>query len=196
MYQSVDDSLLVSQYVAGNKKSLDQLLNKYSKQIYREIKFKVKLVELSEDIFQETCIKIIKSIQLGKYKEEGKFLPWALRIANNLIMDHFRKLKNIVMISDSSYKNEDFSIFSHLVNDEMNWVDARIQDEVYQQIIDLLPYLPEEQREVIHLRIFEDLSFKEIAEQKSININTALGRMRYALSNLRKMIYENKLQIA
>jgi RNA polymerase sigma-70 factor (ECF subfamily) len=196
MYKSVDDSLLVSQYVAGNKKSLDQLLNKYSKQIYREIKFKVKLVELSEDIFQETCIKIIKSIQLGKYKEEGKFLPWALRIANNLIMDHFRKLKNIVMISDSSYKNEDFSIFSHLVNDEMNWVDARIQDEVYQQIIDLLPYLPEEQREVIHLRIFEDLSFKEIAEQKSININTALGRMRYALSNLRKMIYENKLQIA
>jgi RNA polymerase sigma-70 factor (ECF subfamily) len=196
MYQSVDDSLLVSQYVAGNKKSLDQLLNKYSKQIYREIKFKVKLVELSEDIFQETCIKIIKSIQLGKYKEEGKFLPWALRIANNLIMDHFRKLKNIVMMSDSSYKNEDFSIFSHLVNDEMNWVDARIQDEVYQQIIDLLPYLPEEQREVIHLRIFEDLSFKEIAEQKSININTALGRMRYALSNLRKMIYENKLQIA
>jgi RNA polymerase sigma-70 factor (ECF subfamily) len=196
MYQSVDDSLLVSQYVAGNKKSLDQLLNKYSKQIYREIKFKVKLVELSEDIFQETCIKIIKSIQLGKYKEEGKFLPWALRIANNLIMDHFRKLKNIVMISDSSYKNEDFSIFTHLVNDEMNWVDARIQDEVYQQIIDLLPYLPEEQREVIHLRIFEDLSFKEIAEQKSININTALGRMRYALSNIRKMIYENKLQIA
>jgi len=196
MYQSVDDSLLVNQYVAGNKKSLDQLLNKYSKQIYREIKFKVKLVELSEDIFQETCIKIIKSIQLGKYKEEGKFLPWALRIANNLIMDHFRKLKNIVMISDSSYKNEDFSIFTHLVNDEMNWVDARIQDEVFQQIIDLLPYLPEEQREVIHLRIFEDLSFKEIAEQKSININTALGRMRYALSNLRKMIYENKLQIA
>jgi len=196
MYQSVDDSLLVNQYVAGNKKSLDQLLNKYSKQIYREIKFKVKLVELSEDIFQDTCIKIIKSIQLGKYKEEGKFLPWALRIANNLIMDHFRKLKNIVMISDSSYKNEDFSIFSHLVNDEINWVDARIQDEVYQQIIDLLPYLPEEQREVIHLRIFEDLSFKEIAEQKSININTALGRMRYALSNLRKMIYENKLQIA
>lgn len=196
MYQLVDDSLLVSQYIAGNKKSLDQLLNKYSKQIYREIKFKVKLVELSEDIFQETCIKIIKSIQLGKYKEEGKFLPWALRIANNLIMDHFRKLKNIVMISDSSYKNEDFSIFTHLVNDEMNWVDARIQDEVYQQIIDLLPYLPEEQREVIHLRIFEDLSFKEIAEQKSININTALGRMRYALSNIRKMIYENKLQIA
>ncbi len=196
MYQLVDDSLLVSQYIAGNKRSLDQLLNKYSKQIYREIKFKVKLVELSEDIFQETCIKIIKSIQLGKYKEEGKFLPWALRIANNLIMDHFRKLKNIVMISDSSYKNEDFSIFTHLVNDEMNWVDARIQDEVYQQIIDLLPYLPEEQREVIHLRIFEDLSFKEIAEQKSININTALGRMRYALSNIRKMIYENKLQIA
>ena len=196
MYQLVDDSLLVSQYIAGNKRSLDQLLNKYSKQIYREIKFKVKLVELSEDIFQETCIKIIKSIQLGKYKEEGKFLPWALRIANNLIMDHFRKLKNIVMISDSTYKNEDFSIFTHLVNDEMNWVDARIQDEVYQQIIDLLPYLPEEQREVIHLRIFEDLSFKEIAEQKSININTALGRMRYALSNIRKMIYENKLQIA
>ncbi len=196
MYQLVDDSLLVSQYIAGNKRSLDQLLNKYSKQIYREIKFKVKLVELSEDIFQETCIKIIKSIQLGKYKEEGKFLPWALRIANNLIMDHFRKLKNIVMISDSSYKNEDFSIFTHLVNDEMNWVDARIQDEVYQQIIDLLPYLPEEQREVIHLRIFEDSSFKEIAEQKSININTALGRMRYALSNIRKMIYENKLQIA
>ena len=196
MYQLVDDSLLVSQYITGNKRSLDQLLNKYSKQIYREIKFKVKLVELSEDIFQETCIKIIKSIQLGKYKEEGKFLPWALRIANNLIMDHFRKLKNIVMISDSSYKNEDFSIFTHLVNDEMNWVDARIQDEVYQQIIDLLPYLPEEQREVIHLRIFEDLSFKEIAEQKSININTALGRMRYALSNIRKMIYENKLQIA
>ena len=196
MYQLVDDSLLVSQYIAGNKRSLDQLLNKYSKQIYREIKFKVKLVELSEDIFQETCIKIIKSIQLVKYKEEGKFLPWALRIANNLIMDHFRKLKNIVMISDSSYKNEDFSIFTHLVNDEMNWVDARIQDEVYQQIIDLLPYLPEEQREVIHLRIFEDLSFKEIAEQKSININTALGRMRYALSNIRKMIYENKLQIA
>ena len=196
MYQLVDDSLLVSQYIAGNKRSLDQLLNKYSKQIYREIKFKVKLVELSEDIFQETCIKIIKSIQLGKYKEEGKFLPWALRIANNLIMDHFRKLKNIVMISDSSYKNEDFSIFTHLVNDEMNWVDACIQDEVYQQIIDLLPYLPEEQREVIHLRIFEDLSFKEIAEQKSININTALGRMRYALSNIRKMIYENKLQIA
>ena len=196
MYQLVDDSVRVNQYIAGNKKSLDQLLNKYSKQIYREIKFKVKIVELSEDLFQETCIKIIKSIQDGKYKEEGKFLPWALRIANNLIMDHYRKLKNIVMISDSSYKNEDFSIFTHLVNDEMNWVDARIQDEVFQQIIDLLPYLPEEQREVIHLRIFEDLSFKEIAEQKSININTALGRMRYALSNLRKMIYENKLQIA
>lgn len=196
MYQLVDDSLLVSQYVAGNKRSLDQLLNKYSKQIFREIKFKVKLVELSEDIFQETCIKIVKSIQEGKYKEEGKFLPWALRIANNLIMDHFRKLKNIVLISDTSSKNEDYSILTHLINDEKNWVDAHIQHEVFQQIIDLLTYLPEEQREVIHLRIFEDLSFKEIAEQKSININTALGRMRYALSNLRKMIYENKLQIA
>ena len=191
----MDDHQLVTAYLAGNQKAFEVLLLRHKNKIYRFIYLKVKNQELAEDIFQETFVKIINTLQLGNYNEEGKFLPWAMRIAHNLVIDYFRKSSKVRMISESSSKSEDFSIFSVLSSNDDDTLKSLSKTELETQMVELIDYLPESQKEIIKMRVFQDLSFKDIAELEGISINTALGRMRYALMNLRKMIDKHNLVV-
>ena len=149
---------------------------------------KVKDVDLSNDIFQDTLIKVVNTIKLGSYNEEGKFLPWVMRIAHNLIIDHFRKKSRVRMISEASSNSSEYSILTNISCGTKNIEDQITSKELLDQMVVLVDYLPKTQREIVNMRIFHDMSFKEIAETENISINTALGRMRYALINLRKLI--------
>ena len=196
MFHSVEDSVLVNQYLAGDQKSLEILISRYKQYIFRTIVSKVKSVELAEDLFQDTFFKIINTLHAGKYNEEGKFLPWAMRIANNLIIDYYRKTAGKYMLSESSSSDESFNVFTHMSCDSESWVEGVMRSELESQLVETVKLLPELQRELIQMRIFEGLSFKEIAEQKGISINTALGRMRYAVQNIRRIIDEKQLVLS
>ena len=195
MFSTLDDSLLVNQYISGDEKSLEILLKKYKRIIFKTIVSKVKSTELAEDLFQDTFIKIIHTLKTGKYNEEGKFLPWALRIANNLIIDYFRKNNARKMVSESSSNSESFNVFTHMECDTTPWVEQVMQTELYTELLNGIEFLPVAQRELIEMRIFQGMSFKDIAEEKEISINTALGRMRYAIQNLRKLMEEKNVLI-
>lgn len=189
----LDDSVLVKDYIDGNEKAFEVLVMRHKDKIHRYILLKVKDRLLAEDIFQETFIKVIRTIKLGSYNEDGKFLPWVMRIAHNLVIDHFRKANKVRMISETSSKNEEFNIFSTLALEELNVQDQITLDELKSQMVNLIEHLPDSQREILKQRIFQDMSFKEIADMEEISINTALGRMRYALINLRKLIEKYQL---
>lgn len=191
--QFQDDHQLVKQYVDGDEQAFEILLLRHKDRIFRSIYNKVRDYDLAEDIFQEAFIKIIQTLKLGNYNEEGKFLPWSLRIAQNLVIDDFRKSGRVKMINENSSKSEEFTIFSVLKQEDANFLEAVSKSELEHQMIHLLGYLPESQKEIIEKRIFQDLSFKEIADAEGISINTALGRMRYALINMRKMIEKHQL---
>jgi RNA polymerase sigma-70 factor (ECF subfamily) len=189
----LDDRELVSLYINGNEKAFEQLLMRHKEKMFRFIYLKVRDRDLAEDLFQETFVKVINTLKLGAYNEEGKFLPWAMRIAHNLVIDHFRRSSKVRMISESSSLKDDFNIFSVLANDSKNVQEQWVYDELEQQMVELIEYLPENQKDILKMRIFQDLSFKDIAEMEDISINTALGRMRYALINLRKLIEKHQL---
>lgn len=189
----LDDQELVALYLTGNESAFETLLFRHKDKIFRTILSKVRDRELAEDIFQETFVKVINTLKLGNYNEEGKFLPWAMRIAQNLVIDHFRRSSRMKMIGESSSKSEDFNIFSILKMEDLNVEQAIVREELEQQMLALVEYLPETQKDIIQKRIFQDLSFKEIADMEDISINTALGRMRYALINIRKMIEKHNL---
>lgn len=189
----LDDSDLVRSYIDGNEKAFEVLVLRHKDKIHRYIYLKVKDQLLAEDIFQETFIKVIRTIKLGSYNEDGKFLPWVTRIAHNLVIDHFRKANKVKMISETSSKNEEFNIFSTLALEDLNIQDQITMQELQSQMVNLIDHLPDTQKEILVQRIFQDLSFKEIAEMEDISINTALGRMRYALINLRKLIEKHQL---
>lgn len=191
--QFQDDHQLVKQYIDGDEQAFEILLLRHKDRIFRSIYNKVRDYDLAEDIFQEAFIKIIQTLKMGNYNEEGKFLPWSLRIAQNLVIDHFRKSGRVKMINENSSKSEEFTIFSVLKQEDANFLEAVSKSELEHQMIHLLDYLPESQKEIIEKRIFQDLSFKEIADAEGISINTALGRMRYALINMRKMIEKHQL---
>ncbi|MBP5983309.1 MAG: sigma-70 family RNA polymerase sigma factor [Fluviicola sp.] len=191
--QFQDDHQLVKQYIDGDEQAFEILLLRHKDRIFRSIYNKVRDYDLAEDIFQEAFIKIIQTLKLGNYNEEGKFLPWSLRIAQNLVIDHFRKSGRVKMINENSSKSEEFTIFSVLKQEDANFLEAVSKSELEHQMMHLLDYLPESQKEIIEKRIFQDLSFKEIADAEGISINTALGRMRYALINMRKMIEKHQL---
>lgn len=191
--KNLDDQQLVSIYLEGGEQAFEVLLLRHKDKIYRTIYNKVRDRELAEDIFQETFVKIINTLKLGNYNEEGKFLPWAMRIAQNLVIDHFRKAGRMKMIGERSSKNEEFTIFSILKMEDANIEQSITRTELEQQMLQLVDHLPESQKDIIMKRIFQDLSFKEIADIEDISINTALGRMRYALINLRKMIEKHQL---
>ena len=193
--KTMDDQQLITIYLSGDNKAFETLLLRHKNRIFRFILMKIKDRDLADDIFQETFVKIINTLQLGKYNEEGKFLPWAMRIAHNLIIDHFRKTSKVRMISESSSFSDDYSIFNVLSTGEENTLETMTRTELETQMVDLIDHLPETQREIIQMRIFQDLSFKDIAEMENISINTALGRMRYALMNLRKLIDKHQLVI-
>ncbi len=189
----LEDRELVLLYSSGNEKAFEVLLLRHKAKMHRYIVLKVKDSLLAEDIFQETFIKVIKTIKAGTYNEEGKFLPWAMRIAHNLVIDHFRKANKVRMISESSSKSDEFTVFHTLSVDELNVQQQMGFDELKQQMVDLLDHLPEVQREIVMQRLYQDMSFKEIADTEGISINTALGRMRYALINIRKLIEKHQM---
>ena len=188
----LDDAKLVSNYIGGCEKSLEVLINKHKHKLYNFIYSKVLNKDNAEDLFQETFIKVIKTLKRGVYNEEGKFLPWVMRIAHNLVIDFFRKNKRF----PSFDKNDNFDIFQ-LIKDEnpsieRHLIDKQILDDLQKIIIKL----PQDQREVIDLRLYKEMSFKEISDATGVSINTALGRMRYAIINLRKLIIENKITLS
>lgn len=187
--KSLSDAILVSQYINGDEPSLSILINRHQQRLYSFIYSKVYDRDVTEDVFQDTFIKVIKTLKLGKYNEEGKFLPWVMRIAHNLVIDYFRKNKRMPKFNNS----KDFDIFSVLSDSALNAEDKLVRSQIHNDIRSLVEELPEDQRTVLKMRMYNDMSFKEISENTSVSINTALGRMRYALINLRKLIVENNI---
>ncbi len=187
--QKLDDSVLVSNYINGSERSLEILVGRHKQRIYSFIYSKVLDRDVAEDIFQDAFIKVINTLKLGNYNEEGKFLPWVMRIAHNLVIDHFRKGNRM-----PSFKNtEEFDIFSVLSDSSLNAEKQIIKDQIHSDVRRIVDELPEDQKEVLIMRIYRDMSFKEISESTGVSINTALGRMRYALINLRKVIEKNNI---
>jgi RNA polymerase sigma-70 factor (ECF subfamily) len=183
------DALLVQNYVAGNELSLATLIKRHESRIYGFIYSKVSDKDISNDIFQDTFIKVIKTLKSNSYNEEGKFLPWVMRIAHNLIIDHFRRNKKMPLYRET----EEFSIFS-IMSDDTPTIESRmISDQVEIDVRKLLEELPVDQKEVLVMRMYQDMSFKEISEITGVSINTSLGRMRYALMNLRKVIDKHQI---
>ena len=183
------DAVLVKNYVNGSENALEQLVYRHKSQIFNFINSKIKDRDISEDIFQDTFIKVIRTLKNGIYNEEGKFLPWIMRIAHNLVIDHFRKSNRIPTIQNK----DDFDIFQFISDNSPNAEHVLIEDQILKDIQKLIQELPEDQKEVLIMRLYRDMSFKEIAENTNVSINTALGRMRYAIINLRKLIEENKI---
>ncbi|HEY0031221.1 MAG TPA: sigma-70 family RNA polymerase sigma factor [Bacteroidia bacterium] len=194
--QFVDDQELVNQYIKGDESSLSLLIQRHKRRIFSYIMLTVKDKALAEDIFQDTFIKVINTLKKGNYNEEGKFLPWVMRISHNLIIDTFRRDKRMPTISGGTNEDgDDFDIFSVLGVYDKSVEQEIIQQQVRKDIRKLVEALPAEQREVLMMRHYYDMSFKEISEQTNVSINTALGRMRYALINLRKMIDEKDIVV-
>jgi RNA polymerase sigma factor (sigma-70 family) len=186
-----DDELIVS-YLNGNENSLQQLILRHQRKIFTSIVVLVRDKELAEDIFQETFIKIINTLRSGNYQEEGKFIHWAIRIAHNLVIDHFRKHNRMPMVRDT----DDYSVVNNLKLADENVEDRMVKDQLHKEVRMLIEELPFDQREVVIMRHFADMSFKEIAETTNVSINTSLGRMRYALINLRKLIKSRKISVS
>ena len=183
------DATLVSSYIKGDESALSILISRHQQRVYIFIYSKVYDRDVTEDIFQDTFIKVIRTLKRGGYNEEGKFLPWVMRISHNLVIDHFRKNKRMPKFDNTG----DFNIFSVLGDPDLNAEKRIIKDQVEEDVRKLIDELPEDQRDVLVMRIYKDMSFKEIAERTDVSINTALGRMRYALINLRKVIEKNNI---
>lgn len=191
--EKIKDQILVRDYIEGDEKALQILLLRHKSAIYNFIYSKLYDKELAEDIFQDTFIKVIHNLKLKKYNEKGKFLPWVMRIAHNLIIDHFRKSNRFKKLELKNSEDSDFDIFKILGNNEDSIETEMIKNQILNDLNQVLVYLPEDQREVIRLRFYMGLSFKEISEDTGVSINTALGRMRYALINLRKIINQKNI---
>lgn len=185
----IPDAVLVKDYMGGDESALSVLIKRHQSKIYGFIYSKVSDRDIADDIFQDTFIKVIKTLKSQSYNEEGKFLPWVMRISHNLIVDHFRRNKKMPMHRET----EEFSIFSIMSDNSPNVETKIINDQVESDLQRLIEELPADQKEVLQMRMYQDLSFKEIADLTGVSINTALGRMRYALMNLRKVIDKNKI---
>ena len=187
--EHVLDSTLVSQYIRGEEQALETLITRHKQKIYSFIYSKVYDRDVAEDIFQDTFIKVIRTLKRGAYNEEGKFLPWVMRISHNLVIDYFRKNNRMPKFDNAG----EFSIFSVLSDSSLNAEKALIKEQVETDVRRLVDELPDDQKEVLIMRIYKDMSFKEISERTGVSINTALGRMRYALINLRKIIEKHNI---
>ena len=183
------DALLVKKYVEGDENALTVLINRHQSKIFGFIYSKISDRDISNDIFQDTFIKVIRTLKLKSYNEEGKFLPWVMRIAHNLIIDHYRKNKKMPMFRET----EEFSIFSIMSDDSLTIENKIIREQVEIDLKKLIEELPADQKEVLVMRMYQDMSFKEISEITGVSINTALGRMRYALMNMRKVIDKHQI---
>ncbi len=188
--QVLSDQVLLNRYLSGNRSAISQLIERHSRRVKDYIRMMVKDDELAEDLFQETFIKAVRVIDDGRYTDNGKFLSWVLRIAHNQVIDYFRAQKQSKLINESE---AGYELFGSLKLADRNVEDRMVAEQIEADVRQLIELLPEEQREVVVMRYYSDMSFKEIAEQTGVSINTALGRMRYALINLRRMIREKNL---
>lgn len=185
----LEDATLVNSYIKGDEYALEILVHRHKQKIYSFIYNKVYDKDVAEDIFQDTFIKVIRTLKRGAYNEEGKFLPWVMRISHNLVIDYFRKNNRLPKFNNTN----DFNIFSVLSDSSFNAENSLIKEQVETDVRRLVDELPNDQRDVLLMRIYEDLSFKEISDKTGVSINTALGRMRYALINLRKIIDKHNI---
>lgn len=187
----MSDSQLIAGYIQGKESNLNKLITRHESRIYTYIISKVRDTDLANDIFQDTFFKVITTLKTSRYNEEGKFLPWAMRIAHNLVIDHFRRLKRIPTISP----RDDFDVFDIISDGSINVEKTMIKGQIAFDLRKLIEELPEDQKEVLKMRHYADMSFKEIAENTGVSINTALGRMRYALINIRKLIEKHDVSL-
>lgn len=188
--ETFDEKELIRSYLKGNHSSLQILIKRHQNRLYSYIFLLVKDKQLADDVFQDTYVKVINTLKQGNYRDEGKFIQWVMRIAHNLVIDHFRKSKKINFVDS---QNNDYDVFDTIRFTDPSIEEQLVTNQIHSDVKKLLHYLPDEQKEVIMLRCYAGLSFKDIAEQTEVSINTALGRMRYALINLRKLIEERSI---
>lgn len=188
------DQELVHSYIQGNEQALSELIHRHKQKVYAYIRMLVKDAALAEDLFQDVFVKVIHTLKSGNYNEEGKFLPWVMRIAHNLSIDHFRREKRLPQIQKQG--KEEFDIFRTIRMLDDNVEDKMIKEQILRDVKRLIKELPEEHRQVLMLRLYADMSFQEIAAYTNVSINTALGRMRYALINLRKIVKDNAIVLS
>ena len=188
-FNNITDAHLVHEYTQGSEKSLEILIYRHKSKIFNFIFSKVLDQEVAEDIFQETFIKVIKTLKAGLYNEEGKFVSWVMRISHNLVIDYFRKSNRMPKFEVS----DDYDVFQFITDNAPNAENNLINDQVVNDLQQLIAELPDDQKEVLSMRLYRDMSFKEIAEITGVSINTALGRMRYAIINIRKMVEEHQI---
>ncbi len=189
MDPQIEDSLLVSNYIKGDERAIAILINRHNSRLTGFIYSKVGDRELTEDIFQDTFMKVIRTLKRGTYNEEGKFLPWVMRIAHNLVIDHFRKNNRMPTFNAT----ESYNIFAMMGDECLNAERQLIKDQIDTDLAKMIKELPKDQQEVLEMRLYKDMSFKEISDNTGVSINTALGRMRYALINLRKLVEANNI---
>ena len=190
-YTNLSDAQLINKYISGNENSLSVLIDRHQSRIYGFIFSKIQDRDAAEDIFQDTFIKVIQTLKRGLYNEQGKFLPWVMRIAHNLVIDHFRKNNRMPKFNGRG----DFDVFSVISDGNLNIESKIVESQIASHVRVLLEELPEDQKTVIKMRIYQDMSFKEISENTGVSINTALGRMRYGLINLRKIIDKHNISL-
>ena len=191
MRASLSDSELIRAYRGGDEQAFEILLTRHQERVYTKINFIVRDSELANDLFQDTFIKVVRLLKEGKYIEEGKFLPWILRIAHNMAIDHFRRNKKMKMVRS----RDELDVFAKIDTGDSHVEDLLVEDQIHTDVRRLIDELPVDQREVVRMRMYDNLSFKEIAETTGVSINTALGRMRYAVINLRKIVGDNNIQL-
>lgn len=187
----LSDKILIRKYISGEEHAFEVLLTRYKDRVFSQLMIMLKDRELAEDLFQETFVKVVNTLKAGKYNDEGKFLPWVLRIAHNLAIDHFRRIKKRKEVRNG----EKYDLVGNIPEDSQNIEQSLVTDQIHSEVKKLVDLLPQEQREVVRLRMFMGLSFKEISEETDVSINTSLGRMRYALINLRKLISEKNINL-
>ena len=191
MRASLSDSELIRAYRGGDEQAFEILLTRHQERVYTKINFIVRDSELANDLFQDTFIKVVRLLKEGKYVEEGKFLPWILRIAHNMSIDHFRRNKKMRMVRS----RDEMDVFATIDTGDSHIEDLLVEGQIHSDVRRLIDQLPIDQREVVRMRMYDGLSFKEIADTTGVSINTALGRMRYAVINLRKIVEENNIQL-
>ncbi|ROS10379.1 RNA polymerase sigma-70 factor (ECF subfamily) [Chryseobacterium nakagawai] len=191
--KSKSDSLLISLYQKGDEEALSTLIHRHQRELFTFIFYKINDEDLANDVFQDTFMKIIVMLKEGRYNEEGKFILWAKRISHNLIIDHFRSKSKNIKVSETTFETDEYSIFDLIREPSENIEDQLVTNQIQEDLLRMLQFLPLNQQEVIKLRFFDGLSFKEIADHTDMSINTTLGRVRYALINLRKIMDENNI---
>lgn len=192
MNKTISDYELISGFIKGEESCFEQLIHRHKSKVFAYIALYIRDRALAEDIFQDTFLKVIQSVKAGKYSDNGKFLSWVMRIAHNLIIDNFRRVKQMNTISNDNY---DSDLFNSIKLADGNIENELIKKQIHNDIRTMISSLPDDQREVVILRHYADLSFREIADLTGVSINTALGRMRYALINMRKMMEDKKISL-